>query len=34
MFYFPAGILLQEEEEATNYNRIFQKLGRKNVTQF
>ncbi|EDV59430.1 solute carrier family 28 member 3 [Drosophila erecta] len=29
-----AGILIQEEDERTNYNRIFEKLGRKNVTQF
>ncbi|XP_033153793.1 solute carrier family 28 member 3 isoform X1 [Drosophila mauritiana] len=29
-----AGILIQEDDERANYNRIFQKLGRKNVTQF
>ncbi|XP_043657877.1 solute carrier family 28 member 3 [Drosophila teissieri] len=29
-----AGILIQEEDERANYNRIFEKLGRKNVTQF
>ncbi|XP_032571568.1 solute carrier family 28 member 3 isoform X1 [Drosophila sechellia] len=29
-----AGILIQEDDERANYNRIFHKLGRKNVTQF
>ncbi|XP_016971291.1 solute carrier family 28 member 3 [Drosophila rhopaloa] len=29
-----AGILIQEEDEKVSYNRIFQKLGRKNATDF
>ncbi|XP_039479679.1 solute carrier family 28 member 3 [Drosophila santomea] len=29
-----AGILIQEDDERANYNRIFEKLGRKNVTLF
>ncbi|KAH8367095.1 hypothetical protein KR084_000549 [Drosophila pseudotakahashii] len=29
-----AGILIQEDDEKANYNRIFEKLGRKNATHF
>ncbi|XP_017044810.1 solute carrier family 28 member 3 isoform X2 [Drosophila ficusphila] len=29
-----AGILIQEADERANYSRIFQKLGRRNATQF
>ncbi|XP_017065993.1 solute carrier family 28 member 3 [Drosophila eugracilis] len=29
-----AGILIQEDDERANYNKIFQKLGRTNATQF